>query len=150
MARVFVSTGVLPVLYAIDQAVGSGCPNRRDDVLLVQFLLKVVSEGPKKDKYTPPGRGPIQCDGAWGPISQAYLNQYIAANSASNPNSPLTKDGRVDPVVAGNFTGSRTGNLYTIVALNHSYKNTRGASALTDITADAVFPADLRPSIKVG
>ncbi len=30
------------VAYAVDQAVGLGCPNRRDDVLLVQHLLRVA------------------------------------------------------------------------------------------------------------
>src|SRR5215475_4151899 len=109
MARVYISSQSLKILYATDQAVGSGCANHRDDVLLVQFFLKVNAEGPDKNKYTPSGKGPMKIDGLWGTTSQAYLNQYISANSAANPGAPLTADGRVDPVVGGKFTGARSG-----------------------------------------
>jgi hypothetical protein len=153
MARVYVTTNSgFTLIYAIDKPVGTGCPNQRDDVLLVQFFIKVVAEapGPKKAQYQPAGKGPLKCDGQWGPISQAYLNQYIVANSASNPASPLTADGRVDPVVGGRLSGSRTGHLYTIISLNGTYAAVRGRPALADITTDPLFPADLAPSIKVG
>ena len=149
MARVYLITASLKLVYTIDQAVGNSCPNRRDDVLLVQFFLKVISEGPQKSAFTPPGREPMKTDGIWGPASQAYLNQFIAVNSSQNPGSPLTQDGRVDPVVGGRITGSRTGNVYTILALNTSYKNVRGLAALEDITTDPVFPQELRPSLKI-
>ena len=137
------------MVYTIDQAVGGGCPNKRDDVLLVQFFLKVVSEGPERALFTPPGRGPINTDGIWGPGSQAYLNQFISVNSTQNPGSPLKQDGRVDPVVGGKITGSLSGNVYTILALNTSFKNVRGVAALLDITTDPVFPKELRPSLKI-
>jgi hypothetical protein len=32
------------VFYTVDQAVGPGCPNRRDDVLLVQYFLRVARD----------------------------------------------------------------------------------------------------------
>ena len=150
MARVYLTSDNIKILYTVDMAVGVGCPNRRDDVLLVQFFLKVVSEGPETALYKPPGQPPMATDGAWGRISQAYLNQYISANSAVNPGAPLTQDGRVDPVMNGRFFGSRTGNLYTILALNASYRKVRGPGAHADITVDALFPGELRPSLKVG
>jgi hypothetical protein len=149
MARVYLINAALKLVYTIDQAVGNGCPNRRDDVLLVQFFLKVVSEGPQKSEFTPAGRGPMNTDGGWGPASQAYLNQFIVVNSAQNPGSPLTQDGRVDPVVGGRVTGSQTGHVYTILALNTSYKNVRGPAALQDVTTDSAFPQELRPSLKI-
>jgi len=149
MARVYLINTSFKLAYTIDQAVGNGCPNRRDDVLLVQFFLKVVSEGPDKSGFTPVGRGPMKIDGFWGPISQAYLNQFIAFNSTQNPTSPLTQDGRVDPVVHGRATGSRTGLLYTILALNVTYKNVRGPNSLLDITTDPLFPQELRPSLQI-
>jgi hypothetical protein len=150
MARVYIiAGGAISICYTIDAAVGAGCPNKKDDVLLVQFFLKVISEGPAADRYRPPNQKPITCDGLWGPNSQAYLNRYIAANSAANPNSPLKQDGRVDPVVNGKATGSRTGTLYTILALNDTYSKVRGPAALSDITTDQLFPAPLRPSLKV-
>jgi hypothetical protein len=149
MARVYLIDSSFKLCYTVDHAVGTACPNKRDDVLLVQFFLKVNAEGPQKAKYTPPGKPPITCDGNWGPTSQAYLNKYIAENSAANPTSPLTKDGRVDPVVGGKPTGSISGNTYTILALNASFKNVRGVPAMLDITTDPKFPSDLRPSIKI-
>ncbi len=150
MARVYITSADLKILYTNDQAVGTGCPNRKDDVLLVQFFLKVISEGPQKSQYAPAGRPPMKCDGLWGSNSQAYLNQYISANSAANPGAPLTADGRVDPVAGGKFLGSRTGNLYTILALNKSYSLVRGQAMFSDITTDGVFPPDLKSSLKVG
>jgi len=63
MARVYITTGTITVCYTIDGAVGVGCPNKRDDVLLVQFFLKVISEGPAAGRYRPPNKGPITCDG---------------------------------------------------------------------------------------
>jgi len=149
LARVYLVTGLLKLVYTIDQAVGSGCPNKRDDVLLVQFFLKVISEGPERTLFTPLGRGPIGTDGIWGPTSQAYLDKFITVNSSQNPDSPLTKDGRVDPVVGGKITGSISGHVYTILALNTSCKGVRGLPALLDITTDPLFPKDLRPSLKI-
>jgi hypothetical protein len=151
MARMYLTASTeVRWVYAVDQTVGSGCTNRRDDVLLVQFFLKVISEGPEKALFRPPGvTAAMKCDGLWGPTSQAYLNHFIKVSSNLNPNSPLTKDGRVDPVVGGKYTGSLSGKLYTILALNVSYKKARGADALADITTDPVFPADLKPSLKI-
>ena len=79
MARVYLVTGTLKLVYTVDQAVGNGCLNKRDDTLLVQFFLKVVSEGPAKSDFTPPGRGPIATDGIWGPTSQALTNENLLA-----------------------------------------------------------------------
>ena len=150
MARLYLfNTSFMQLAYTTEQAVGNGCPNRRDDVLLIQFFLKVVSEGPQQSQLTPAGRGPMQIDGLWGPNSQAFLNQYIAVNSAENPNSPLTQDGRVDPVVNGRTSGPRTGHLFTIFALNKTYQNVRGVAAHQDITTDPLFPQELRPSIQI-
>ena len=149
MARVYLITGSLKLAYTVDFAVGTGCANKRDDALLVQFFLKVVSEGPQKDAFTPPGRPAIATDGIWGPNSQAYLDQFINANSAQNPSAPLKKDGRVDAVVGGKLKGSLTGLVYTILALNNSYRGVRGNAAMLDITTDALFPAELRPSLKI-
>ena len=132
MARLYlINPSAMKLVYTNDQAVGNGCPNRRDDVLLVQFFLKVISDGPGKGDFTPAGRGPLSIDGLWGPISQAFLNQYIAVNSAENPTSPLTRDGRVDPVVNGRVSGSRSGHVYTILALNNTYKKRPGSSRIT-------------------
>lgn len=149
MARVYLTNFEgMDVIYTVDQAVGTGCPNKRDDVLLVQFFLKVKSEGPQKSEFTPAGREPLKTDGVWGPASQAYLNHFLAVSLAKVKAFPLKQDGRVDPVVGGRFTGPKTGHVFTIIALNSAYGNVRGSAALKDITTDSVFPQELRPSLK--
>ena len=150
MARVYLlDTSFMKLVHTVDQAVGTGCPNRRDDVLLVQFFLKVVSDGPERSLLTPGGFPPLHIDGLWGPISQAYLDQYIQVKSAENPASQLSEDGRVDPVVSGRVSGSMTGLIYTILALNKTYQNVRGPTALQNITTDPLFPPELRPSLQI-
>jgi hypothetical protein len=150
MARVYLfNTSFMTLVHTNDQAVGNGCPNRRDDVLLVQFFLKVLSEGQSQRNLTPDGFGPINIDGLWGPTSQAYLNFFLEVNSAANPGSPLTQDGRVDPVVSGRFFGSRSGHVYTIIALNSLYQTVRGPNSLQNITTDPLFPQELRPSLQI-
>lgn len=65
MARVYLieNNPRSELFYSVDAAVGSGRPNHYDDVLLVQFLLKVRSEcGTGHEEYVPPGTGPIAID----------------------------------------------------------------------------------------
>lgn len=150
MAKLYLYDGEPRIVYAVDQAVGTGCPNRREDVLLVQYFLKIASEGPQSNLYSLPGRPAMECDGLWGTNSQAYLNKYIAANSSANPNSPLTADGRVDAPVNGKLFGSKSGHLYTILALNASCMKALGPGQMNDLTNAPKFPAALRPSFKIG
>lgn len=42
MARIYLTSTFLKMIYTTDQAVGTGCPNKRDDVLLVQFFLSNI------------------------------------------------------------------------------------------------------------
>ena len=134
------------LLYLIEHPVGLGCTNQRNDVLLVQFFLKVASEGPDRTSYAPPGRAAITCDGAWGPNSQAYLNQYLAGNARFNPTLQVKQDGRVDPVATGK-PFSPGGTFYSILALNTTYWNARGKPFMNDISKDPLFPKALGPCV---
>ena len=150
MARVYLTNqNGFPIVYTVDQAVGPGCTNQRDDVLLVQFFLKVISESPNNADLKPAGRDPMVCDGICGPNTNAYIKQFQIGSSARNPTSPLKQDGRVDPVRGGAIRGSISHTFYTILDLNVHFEKTRGAGALKDITTDAAFPGELRPSIKI-
>lgn len=149
MARVYLS-GALGIAYTTDQPVGTGCINKRDDVLLVQFFLKVVSEGSMKARFTPPGEKPLVCDGRWGRQSQMYLDRFIVEVQGLSWDGPVLKrDGRVDPVEGGKLTGATSHSIYTILVLNAVYGRTRGPGARNDITTDALFPAALTPSLKL-
>ncbi len=148
MARVYLST-TLGIAYTNDHPVGTGCPNHRDDVQLVQFFLKTVSEGPRKDQFTPSGQKPLICDGLWGISSQAYLDKFLFSIASVVSSARLKQDGRVDPVRGGKVIGSVSRTVYTILALNAAYRASRGASASTDITTDPLFPSELLPSLKL-
>ena len=49
------------MIYTIDQAVGAGCPNLRDDVALVQFLIRAAMQDDKA--YQVPAGAPLLIDG---------------------------------------------------------------------------------------
>ena len=72
MARVFLPTvraSGIAVMYSVDQAVGFGGANRRDDVLLVQFFLLIARDSDARGNqgFTPPGQQTIKTDGVFGP-----------------------------------------------------------------------------------
>jgi hypothetical protein len=149
MARIYLTnSSFLPMAYTVEQAVGVASANRRDDVLLVQFFLRVVSENPATPEYKLDGP-PLQIDGSCGQQTIDYIRNYQQENSDLNPDSPLVRDGVVDPPRGSHATGSISHRLFTILALNISYKNFRGMQALNDITKDALFPIKLLPSVKI-
>jgi len=149
MARVYlVNHGVLQIAYSIDSTVGSGCVNNRDDVLLVQFFLGVTSQA--DPNYVPPGEAPLRIDGVCGNQTVKYIKRYQQRNSQQNPGSVLTADGRIDPIKRGVIVGAASGHVLSMLALNFSYKNERGAQAHANITTDPMFPAELRPAISLG
>ena len=149
MARVYlVNHGVLQIAYSIDNTVGSGCVNNRDDVLLVQFFLGVNSQA--DSTYVPPGEAPLRIDGICGSHTVKYIQRYQQRNSEKNPGSPLTADGRIDPIKRGVMVGAASGRVLSMLALNFSYKNVRGSQAHANITRDPIFPAELRSAISLG
>jgi len=140
------------LFYSVGDKVGSGKTNHYDDVLLVQFLLKVSAEcGAGHEDYVPPGEGPIQVDGICGSQTIKYIRRFQEIGTRRNPASPLVQDGVVSPVAAGSgsLNGSRTNRFLTIAALNSIYGKIRGKPASQDITRDALFPRELTPYLKV-
>lgn len=136
------------VLYGVDEAVGLGGANLRDDVLLVQFFLKVISETDPDFQVT--AQPALPTTGHWGPLTQAYLDHYIEVENALNPDNLLTVDGRVDPMVSGTLVGSISGTLYTMAAMNRRFQLVLNSDeALDDITIHPLFPAELTRILKV-
>ena len=62
MARIAIWLGTpYREVLVIDGAVGLGCSNYRDDVLAVQYLLRVASEwGTDSDPFQPPVQPPAK------------------------------------------------------------------------------------------
>ncbi len=98
------------LFYDLDAAVGRGCPNLRDDVLLVQFFLKaifrrVIGGGHAHD----PDRRPRSAD-----VENIRAYQTFQRNI----NARLSVvDGRVDPVPGKKGVSSITHTRSTILDL---------------------------------
>src|SRR5438552_2755649 len=108
MPRLFLSdVKDRPLVVSVEDSVGSGGVNRRSDVLLVQFMLKVVADkvGRKTNAWwLMPGSKALAIDGQYGDTTREYIDlfqqQYLKPK--------LTRDGRIDPFVKGGWFGPRT------------------------------------------
>jgi hypothetical protein len=105
------------VFYSVDAAVGQGCPNRLDDVFLVQFLMNAIWD--KKD--LDPKIGLVgaevprpRVDGICGPETVKAIRRfqefYLGEGSWI--------DGRVDPLPGDQVFGPIHKQPYTIIGLN--------------------------------
>src|SRR5436305_99800 len=111
MARVtlfFPGTGQR-FFYNVDAAVGPGCPNQRNDVLLVQYFIVTVSNNPKS--FSPPfpplpfsPKEFLKVDGIPGPLTFRAIKHFQEVGRARGNN--IATDGRVDRA-----TGKGTGEL---------------------------------------
>ena len=155
MARIYgiknPNPGKVQMFYATDQPVGTGCANARDDVLLVQFFLRVSFETDKEISnpafFTGGPKGPA-IDGMWGPKSAAFLKAWEQHLQTVAPGA-IKQDGRVDPIKSGTTVGSLTGSTYKICILNGRYGQLKGVAAHNNISNDPLFPAALTQSLFV-
>src|SRR5689334_9053955 len=81
-------------IFNTDYPVGPGCPNRRDDVLLVQYMLAIWLQ--HQPRVPPQIRAPMKMDGYWGEITKSFLKAF----EERYPTLVLP-DGRVDPITHG-------------------------------------------------
>jgi hypothetical protein len=137
----------LEFFYNVTQAVGplGTAPNRRDDVMLVQYLLTsivgtVVMAGGRKTWIPPGSDRRLTVDGRMGPDTAAWIKSYQDGLSAI-----VSKDGRVDRALGANASIAHV--RYTILALNHHFLNAEPEKfrALED---DDRAPAGLRTAIR--
>src|SRR5579862_5221120 len=85
-------------VFVVDYAVGSACPNLKDDVFLVQFLLRVgMLDGGGKQGFRPPGEAPIQIDGIFGKQTQTYISFFQKELNRRENAKKAEADGRIDP-----------------------------------------------------
>lgn len=101
--------------YNIDSAVGPGCPNKRTDVMLVQFFLRQIYGHPtKKNK---PAGSPIEVNGIFDSTTAAWIKHY--QNDMKGQGKPIFPDGRIDRANGAQFSvSSVTKTHYTIGFLN--------------------------------
>jgi hypothetical protein len=131
-----VTMGVGPTQYGSYQ---------RDDVMLVQYLLKKVWEqnGQNCNPQLPtPPNSTIAVDGIFGPISASWVLQFQQA--LVNGGKPIVCDGRVDR--GDNGVTPIHQAMYTIFALN-VYFNHLDPTTFYNPTEDADCPNDLQNAL---
>jgi hypothetical protein len=145
MARVYLlsKTGpIIDLLYTIDQAVGRACPNLREDVFLVQFLVRRVLEGWND---TLPGP-PLAIDGIFGKRTEEYIHHFQEGENKRVPGLMFV-DGVIDPIKDRAGYVPKTDKGYTIIFLNTHYSDRYGKAWHSNIAIDPLCPASQLPSI---
>ena len=151
MARLYHIRNTVPgvtVAYTVDQAVGAGCPNRREDVLLVQHLLRIAWKNVGTSTgFRPPGeKEPLKADGIYGSTTARFIKHF--QEEANRRGANVATDQRVDPVMSGTSSGSISHKFYTILAMN-SARNARQGGNQDDIARDPEFPTELVKSFYI-
>jgi hypothetical protein len=137
----------LDFIYNVTMAVGppGTAPNRRDDVMLVQYLLTTLV---RVGLWVPPTLSKrFHVDGRMGTDTAAWIEDYQLTKYRV-----LTRDGRVDRALGVNT--SNTHRYYTIIHLNNDFQTasllrTGSLDWYNALEDDADAPADLRRAIKL-
>lgn len=154
MARTLALTSpgkLATVVYVVDGTVGAGCRNQREDVLLVQFFLRVL--GPRtvsaaiNETFQPKNAPPLAIDGVCGQRTLAAIKSFQTQfdKAESGPDNPgfLLQDGVVHPPELGTSFGPRSGHVLTIIRLNTEYASQFGLDRHKRIDTDPLFPREL-------
>ncbi len=103
----------IPVFLNIDAPVGRGQPNKPEDVLLVQFLMRKIGENPP-GYVTPASAQTLKKVQPTGKVDQATLDGIAAVEKSAKMN-----DAKVSVAQGYGFGGSQA---YVIVKLNAAVK----------------------------
>jgi hypothetical protein len=131
------------LFYNLDASVGKGGANRRDDVLLVQYLLKTSSNIPGKFRATVGGAAPVA--GIWGEFDEILLD--MVQKEWSRRGTATWQDRLVDPVPQHMSQTPVHHAQYKILTLNTIYSSVRPAD-FPKMAEASDCPPDLKPKIK--
>lgn len=105
----------LPLFYNLFSAVGENCPNRRDDVMLVQYLLYWRYKNSKP--YFAAPEGEINIDGIYDEITNNWILKFQSDIMLSG--YPIQADNCVDRILdKETFRGLSADTIYTLALLN--------------------------------
>lgn len=127
----------LPVFYNVVHAVGANCPNVRDDVKLVQYLLIAFYEKAGVLGLTKP-QGDIGVTGYCGPATMNWILKFQLDYAKTHPGD-IAVDNRVDRIRQKNFFGSISKTRYTLAILN---ANVRDLNPEAFIALPGVIPLE--------
>jgi len=129
--------------YNVSMGVGPNAHNRRDDVLLVQYMLKRVYEKPSYPKIQlTKQQGPMIVDGICGPITARWIRHF--QDDLRNAGAKVLADGRIDKALAG--MASISGTEYTIHLLNDAFRG-HYADIYEKMPVHPDVPAELRAAL---
>ncbi len=124
-------------------------PNKRDDVMLVQYLLKRVYQ--QGQNAQPPlqanGTATLKIDGLYGPKTQKAIEQFQLEMRRNGRN--IATDGCVDSELGDSATSSISKTGYTISWLNKYFWILYPGLA-PDIRIDPECPAELKQAVGNG
>jgi len=131
------------LFYNLDAAVGKGAANKRDDVLLVQYLMKTSADIP--GKFHAQVGGVVQVPGKWSDFDEALLD--LVQNAWAKRGTATWQDRRIDPVPRQASTTPIHHAQYKILTLNAIYASLRPAdfSSMPDVPD---CPGELRAAIR--
>jgi len=137
--------------YNVDSAVGVGCPNHREDVLLVQHFLVTINNNP--NVFSPPfpplplAPGEIfKVDGIVGPITLRAIKHFQEVGQARG--NSISNDGRIDKAT-GSGTGTTSNTQFTIIFLNNAYRAIRPGAVENISFLAGDLPSELRPAFSL-
>jgi hypothetical protein len=137
-----------PLVLDIDEPVGKGCPNRKLDVYVVQYLLKSVIDSPKTSrKMDILPATPLNIDGIFGERTAEAI-RFFQVSGSRGPLAVGT-DGRIDPTRGGTYAGSVSGKLRTIILLNKYYYELYGRNAILAVHQHPLFPKELTRALSL-
>jgi hypothetical protein len=127
------------VVYTVSKEVGPGCPNHRDDVLLVQYFLREVP----KHIYCPADLKGAKVD-VTGITSKTFFEQIMIFQKAALTSSGwlLATDGKVSPIPRASKL-----KYHTIQLLAGIYKANRPTD-FTNISVASDCPVDLAKALQ--
>jgi hypothetical protein len=101
--------------YNLVNAVGSNCPNNRDDVMMIQYMLKHLYVG-EMAPHKPSGE--MTVDGICGPVTINWILTY--QRQLKMIEIQVLIDGRIDRIRdKSSFLGSISNTYYTLAYLNN-------------------------------
>ena len=126
----------------VNFSVGNQSVNRRDDVMLVQWLLHRIYKDRGKQ---PVGGKPMMIDGWIGPQTVNWIKDFQRRMRENG--EPCYLDGRVD--AARYQTSTVTKTVYTIILMN-TYLLRKNPKAHADPASDPDCPIELRNALATG
>ena len=104
---------------------GTDHQSRKDDIMLVQYLLKTIFQN--SGKFSPPlavpKLKPLVIDGVLGPITFSWIKAFQDISLTRGNN--VATDGRVDVSKTADGVSTISHTRYTILLLNLAYRKAR-------------------------